>query len=82
MPYITADERYKLDVSVNPVPVNAGQLNYLITRLLLRYVSQHGDSYAVYNDVIGAVDCAKHEFYRRKVVSYEDDKAKTNGDVY
>jgi len=39
-------------------------------------------SYAELNEVIGVLECAKQELYRRVVAPYEDGKAKINGDVY
>jgi len=33
-------------------------------------------------DVLGALEGAKQEFYRRKVVQYEENKIAENGDVY
>jgi len=41
-----------------------------------------GPSYQTINDIIGALEGAKMEFYRRVVVPYEDKKIKDNGDVY
>ena len=41
-----------------------------------------GNSYATINDIIGALEGAKMEFYRRVVAPYEDEKIKENGDVY
>lgn len=63
-------------------PKNAGELNYLITLLCKGYLFEHGLSYANINSVMGALECAKLEFYRRIVVPYEDKKIKENGDVY
>ena len=34
------------------------------------------------DNILGALDAAKMEFYRRKVVFYEDKKIKENSDVY
>lgn len=59
-----------------------GDLNYHITRLLCRYVTEQGLSYRTLNDVVGALECAKQEFYRRVVIPYEDHKIIENGDVY
>ena len=39
-------------------------------------------SYSLINEVTGALENAKLEFYRRVVVPYEDMKIKINGDVY
>lgn len=56
-----------------------GDLNYAITRLCLAEVPE---TYADYNALIGVLECAKQEFYRRAVATYEDEKLIENGDVY
>lgn len=59
-----------------------GELNYIITSFCLDYLDDNGVSYTTLNEVIGVLECAKQEFYRRLVAVYEDDKAAKNGDVY
>lgn len=81
MPYIDQHARGQLDADLHS-PFNSGELNYKITKECLRYVRIHELSYRTMNDVIGALECVKQEFYRRMVVPYEDGKIKTNGDVY
>ena len=39
-------------------------------------------SYAEINRIIGALECAKLEIYRRLAVPYEDEKIILNGDVF
>jgi hypothetical protein len=78
MPYINQEARNRLKFDK---PRYAGELNYLITTLLMDYYNQ-GPSYQTINDIIGALEGAKMEFYRRVVVPYEDKKIKDNGDVY
>src|SRR5438045_3727129 len=58
-----------------------GDLNYLFTRLYLRYLRNKGESYQSYNDIVGALECCKLELYRRLVGHYEDEKREANGDV-
>lgn len=80
MPYIT---EYRRDiVEDSNEPLSAGELNYLITNLLLTYEQVQGKSYQTYNDMVGALEGAKLELYRRRVAPYEDTKIATNGDVY
>lgn len=85
-PYIdqtTRDEFREVGASGhNPVTVHPGELNYEITLKLLKYLEVNGLSYRTINDIIGALEGAKLEFYRRIVVQYEDGKIKENGDVY
>ena len=83
MPYIKPERRalLKYFIEKHP-PENAGELNYLITTLIWKYVSLKGEKYQHYNDVMGALEGAKLELYRRKIAPYEDVKIKENGDVY
>ncbi len=60
---------------------NPGNLNYTITKIINAWLG-HTPNYAKYNEVIGVLECAKLELYRRKVSEYEDDKCRENGDVY
>jgi len=62
-------------------PENPGELNFVITGIIDEYLS--GDfSYQAINDVVGALECAKMELYRRVAAPYEDKKIEENGDVY
>lgn len=81
MPYIPALRRRAL-FRRDDVPQSAGELNYEITRLINAYMRHHGLSYATINDIVGAAEGAKLEFYRRVAVPYEDKKLADNGDVY
>ena len=81
MPYIDRDARARLDAGARPD--NAGELNYAITRVVDRYlVDKGGIRYAHLNEVIGALECAKLELYRRLAAPYEDEKIRGSGDVY
>ena len=84
MPYITKQRRKQL-LKQNgfwEVPKNAGELNYLLTMVCQEYLNHHGERYATYNDIIGALEGCKLEIYRRKIAPYENKKIKENGDVY
>lgn len=80
MPYITQAARQV--IADGGVIETSGELNYAFTTVINKYLAKHGKSYARFNDVIGALEGAKLEFYRRIVVPYEDQKIKENGDVY
>lgn len=86
MPYIKQDLREELkeltDIIDEIAIDNAGELNYVITKLLIKYEKHKGRSYQTYNDAVGALVCCKDEFERRKVAPYEDSKIIENGDVY
>lgn len=80
MPYIDKDTRLFVDGGTQPL--NAGQLNYKITQLCNQYLKFYGASYTQLNEIVGVLECAKQEFYRRVVSPYEDKKIKEHGDVY
>lgn len=83
MPYVTEQARIELKRHNLPrKPDSAGELNYLITDLLKGYLNHKGLKYDTINDVIGALEGAKLEFYRRIAVPYENGKIAENGDVY
>jgi hypothetical protein len=86
MPYIKKEDRKKFDDVLEqlPVPANAGELNYLLTKIAIKYfkLKPNGQNYQTINDVAGAFHCAATEFSRRLVASYEDQKISDNGDVY
>jgi hypothetical protein len=79
MPYITADERLEMQ---SEGPTTPGRLNLAITQLILWYIQKKGLNYTHLNDVMGALESAKQEFYRRVIAPYEDLKKEENGDVY
>lgn len=88
MPYINKDARLELDALLGPLLNHIsrypkiGELNYVITKLALCYNEVWSRGYADFNDIIGALECAKMEYYRRVVLPYEEEKRKINGDVY
>lgn len=61
---------------------SAGELNYLITLLLIDYTEAKDVSYQTINDIVGALEGAKLEFYRRIAVPYENAKMAEHGDIY
>ena len=80
MPYISRDKRQELGLFASPK--NPGELNYLFTRLIVDYLVQRRLSYQTLNDVLGALEGAKQEFYRRVAVPYEEERRNINSDVY
>ena len=78
VPYI---EDYKRDRAQDS-PETPGELNYAITVLVREYVALFGLRYQTINDVLGALEGAKLEFYRRVAAPYEEMKRAQNGDVY
>jgi len=90
MPYIKPEDRTLFESYFGDdyqdlayAPQSAGELNYLITRFLNRYINcgYHGLNYQKINDCIGVLECAKLELYRRVAAPYEDVKIDENGDI-
>lgn len=77
MPYIDKKRR-----DIIAFPENSGELNYMVTELVVTYLRHNGLCYKTCNDIVGALDNAKDEFRRRVQHPYEDIKIKQNGDVY
>ena len=85
MPYIDDKDREKFGeelVKVAKSIENAGQMNYVVTMLIKSYLERKGLCYQNLNDLIGALEGAKLELYRRVAAPYEDKKVESNGDVY
>lgn len=89
MPYVNKEYRDILDDYVNELIITLkmlkddsldGCLNYVVTLLIDKLYGNNG--YAVHNRAIGILECVKQEYYRRKIVPYEEKKRKDNGDVY
>lgn len=81
MPYIKQEDRE----SLTPPLLGAdtpGELNYQITCLLKQYIENTQLNYQTINDILGALEGAKLEFYRRVATPYEKTKIAQNGDVY
>lgn len=57
----------------------SGELNYIITKILLNTIPMRYDDY---NTLIGVLESVKLELYRRRIANYEDIKIEANGDVY
>jgi len=80
MPYIEQHER--ADIEFGVTPRSAGELNYAITRVIVKWLSLTPTNYGDLNTAIGVLECAKLELYRRIAAPYEDTKIRENGDVY
>lgn len=81
MPYIQPERRAQLERGASPF--TPGELNYAITRAIQRFMRlKRETSYQLLNDVLGALEGAKQEFYRRVVAPYENAKIAENGDIY
>ena len=90
MPYIKQARREvftgslsinKLIDSIDSIDLSPGDLNFLFTTFINLYIRKQHLSYQTINDVMGALEGAKAEFYRRVAVPYEDKKILENGDL-
>ena len=93
MPYITKIDRKKYEKAIDDIVLQlnlsgldgfypVGDLNYIITTIIKKTLDRQGIRYQTLNAVVGALECAKLELYRRLIAPYEDEKVKSNGDVY
>ncbi len=83
MPYITQARRDELEADPQGFPQTPGELNYVLTMICKNYMEERKiPNYATLNEIVGVLECAKLEFYRRIVADYEEEKIETNGDVY
>lgn len=80
MPYIKQESRDALSNGYVS-PHDAGELNFLLTTIVQKYFAENGGRYQQINDIVGALEGAKLEFYRRIAAEYEDEKITENTDV-
>lgn len=87
MPYIDKHLRWDLDDKIDEIldliredNRPEGEFNYVITRIAID-IFKRDRSYKTGNAIMGVLDCAAREFYRRHLAPYEDAKMLENGDV-
>lgn len=94
MPYIKQELRDDIDDSLRELiddirscayaddrDTLKGVLTYVLTSLLINILTEHGLSYSRFSDIVGTLECAKMEIYRRAIASYEDYCVQNNGDI-
>jgi len=87
VPYIPRSDRAKYDsyldalVCVLGEEPPIGDLNYVISRIILGLLANNGLSYTNINSIVGALECCKLELYRRVAANYEDQKERENGGI-
>ena len=90
MPYIAPDDREKFDECIEHISdsiLTCGDINYVVSSIISKYlesvnIAEGKVSYFHINQMIGVLECAKLELYRRIAVPYEDIKITENGDIY
>ena len=86
MPYISTERREAIFgdslTDFDQDLKTAGELNYFISFLLIEYTQKKGLSYQTLNDIMGVLEGAKQEFYRRVIIPYETKKIRENGDIF
>jgi hypothetical protein len=84
MPYVSESDREVLDPFVEELSARIGgvrDLNYVITRLVMRRLLVQGVNYEDINASLGVLVVSMLEIYRRVGTAYEDLKIFQNGDV-
>jgi hypothetical protein len=90
MPYIPKQSRPKfndlVDAMVEKISSEemskAGELNYIITTLLMKFMKREGKRYHYYNMIAGVLTEVDKEIYRRFTAPYEDEKIESEGDLF
>lgn len=81
MPYIKDkfDRRFFDDLikAHHKMFTRKGCLNYFLFKLAKETCKNYDD----YRKLLGELECAKLEIYRRQIANYEDKKIKENGDI-
>lgn len=86
-PYIKQKNRKLYDKYIEnivywfDIPLNRGNLNYVFSKIINRIIEKCGESYDLYNGLIGVLECIKFELYRKRVAKYEDIKEFENGEL-
>jgi hypothetical protein len=96
MPYIKTEQRAHfdpliediVDTLLRAIPYSAtnefdyddGELNYVISSIVWKLFDDK-QSYKNGSRIVAALECAKQEFYRRKLSELENKKIKENGDL-
>lgn len=82
MPYIKKQDRAAVAPHSARPARTIGEVTFQIVTLINEFVDPMPKDYALYAQVVGALECAKQEVYRRVIAPYEDEKEYKNGDVF
>lgn len=83
MPYIEQDRRAVYRDSIDSIPEIAckGELEYVIFKIMLNYMTNHDFKYSRLHDTVYAVHHAAHEFERTYLDCREDIAKEENGEI-
>ncbi|MFW6357458.1 MAG: DUF6899 family protein [bacterium] len=84
MPYIPQNRRSELDAHIEALAdmvAGQGELNYCFYKLSTLIIERIGESYDNLSMCSSAMDHAKMEWYRKRLVPYEDTKIREHGDI-
>ena len=84
MSYIAKERRSRMLKGgyLSQADMMPGDLNFVVSTLMDRYLMLHGVTYENINALIGVLEWAKLELYRRIATPYIERKMHENGDVY
>ena len=86
MPYIKHEDRERLkpilDVAFMAGIRNVGEFNYVLSSICQIFEHEMGESYNTHNSIVGALECVKTEWSRKKLGPYEDKKELENGTIW
>ena len=87
MPYIPKQKRELYNPAVDRLITDlvknnytSGELNYCVSKLVWSLFEKE-KRYSKANELVGAIECVKQEFIRRKLNIYEDQKIEEEGDL-
>lgn len=83
MPYIRKEKRYVYSDCLDFVESidNEGELNFVITTIIHKYLEKSKKNYSTLNTIMGVLSCVSLEFYRKFASPYEDIKEQENGEL-
>ena len=84
MPYIVKERRSRMLKGgyLSQADMTPGDLTFVVSTLMDRYLMLHGVNYTNINALIGVLECAKLELYSRIAVPFVERKRHENGDIY
>jgi hypothetical protein len=82
MPYLREHHRRLELIAGDALPQDGAELNFLICDMIDSFIARKGESYANLAEADAALGLAQHEFRRRIVARYEDEKLAENGEVF